>query len=105
MKHGGVVYILTNNYHTVYYTGVTADLLPRIIEHREKHYPKSFTARYNIFKLVYFEYTVQSRKPLVVKSKSRNTHEAKNSVSFNQLTLSKGICLRILRIGSSSPNF
>jgi putative endonuclease len=55
MKHGGVVYILTNNHHTVYYTGVTADLLSRIIEHRGKHYPNSFTARYNIFKLLYFE--------------------------------------------------
>jgi putative endonuclease len=55
MQHGGVVYILTNKYHTVLYTGMTSDLLSRIIEHREKHYPSSFTARYNITKLVYFE--------------------------------------------------
>lgn len=55
MQHGGVVYILTNKHHTVLYTGVTSDLLSRMIEHREKHYPSSFTARYNISKLVYFE--------------------------------------------------
>lgn len=55
MQHGGVVYILTNKHHTVLYTGMTSDLLSRIIEHREKHYPSSFTAGYNIYKLVYYE--------------------------------------------------
>lgn len=37
------------------YTGVTADLPGRIVEHREKIYPASFTARYNLTKLVYYE--------------------------------------------------
>lgn len=55
MQHGGVVYILSNKHHTVLYTGMTSDLRSRIIEHREKHYPSSFTARYNISKLVYYE--------------------------------------------------
>jgi len=55
MKHGGSVYILTNRHHTVYYTGVTADLVSRILEHRDKRFPNSFTSRYNINKLVYFE--------------------------------------------------
>ncbi len=55
MKHGGSTYILTNRHHTVYYTGVTADLQSRILEHRNKLFPKSFTARYNIDKLVYVE--------------------------------------------------
>jgi putative endonuclease len=55
MKHGGVVYILANQHHTVYYVGVTSDLVSRMIEHREKHFPKSFTAKYNIDKLLYYE--------------------------------------------------
>ena len=55
MERGGAVYILTNKHHTVFYTGVTSDLYVRITDHREKRYPKSFTARYNIYKLVYFE--------------------------------------------------
>jgi len=46
---------LTNKHHTVFYTGVTSDLYARIIQHREKIYPKSFTARYNIYKLLYYE--------------------------------------------------
>ncbi len=55
MKKGGSIYILTNVYHTVFYVGVTSDLPSRLIEHREKIYPKSFSARYNLVKLVYFE--------------------------------------------------
>jgi putative endonuclease len=55
MVHGGCVYIMTNKNHTVFYTGVTSDLYARIVEHREKIYPSSFTSRYNITKLMYYE--------------------------------------------------
>jgi len=52
---GGCTYILTNIYHTVLYIGVTSDLVNRISEHRDKSYPKSFTAKYNCNKLVWYE--------------------------------------------------
>lgn len=55
MKKCGWVYIITNQNNTVLYVGVTSDLLQRISSHINKQYPKSFTARYNIDKLVYFE--------------------------------------------------
>ena len=55
MKHGGCVYIMTNRLNTTLYTGVTAELYYRVLEHKEKKYPKSFTAKYNISKLVYYE--------------------------------------------------
>ncbi|MGV3547962.1 MAG: GIY-YIG nuclease family protein [Pedobacter sp.] len=54
MQRGGVVYILTNYTHTTLYTGVTSDLLFRMIEHREKLFPNSFSSMYNVNKLVYF---------------------------------------------------
>lgn len=54
MERGGVVYILTNFTQTTLYVGVTSDLLFRIKEHKEKLYPTSFTAKYNIDKLVYY---------------------------------------------------
>jgi putative endonuclease len=56
MERGGWVYILTNQYNNVLYTGVTADLRSRIYEHKNKHDPNSFTAKYNVKKLVYFEF-------------------------------------------------
>ena len=51
------VYILTNKNHTVLYTGVTRDLVRRVYEHKNEVDPKSFTAKYKIHKLVYFEET------------------------------------------------
>ena len=55
MVKGGCIYIMSNKHHTVFYTGVTSDLFSRITEHKENRFPKSFTARYNIHKLVYYE--------------------------------------------------
>jgi putative endonuclease len=51
----GFVYIMTNDNNTVLYTGVSSDIKERVKYHKEKHHPGSFTARYNIRKLVYYE--------------------------------------------------
>ena len=48
-------YIITNKNHTVLYTGVTSALRKRIWEHKTKMYANSFSARYNISELVYYE--------------------------------------------------
>ncbi len=48
------IYIMTNTYHTVLYTGVTNNIQRRVYEHKEKLVP-GFTKKYNIDKLVYFE--------------------------------------------------
>jgi putative endonuclease len=53
-QRGGCVYILTNKMHTVLYIGVTSDLLARTWEHKNKVYPRSFTAKYNCDKLIYY---------------------------------------------------
>ncbi len=55
MEKGGAVYILTNKTHTTLYTGVTSNLLTRVIEHKTKKYTTSFSARYNLNKPVYYE--------------------------------------------------
>jgi putative endonuclease len=55
MERGGYIYILTNKNHTVLYTGVTSNLGNRLYEHRTGFYKDSFTSRYNVTKLVYYE--------------------------------------------------
>ena len=49
------VYILSNRLNTVIYTGVTRDLVRRVYEHKHHLDPDSFTAKYDVTKLVYYE--------------------------------------------------
>ncbi|MBR5489799.1 MAG: GIY-YIG nuclease family protein [Oscillospiraceae bacterium] len=49
-------YILTNKANSVLYIGMTNDLGRRMYEHKN-HLIPGFTDRYNVEKLVYFEYT------------------------------------------------
>ncbi|MCA0152919.1 GIY-YIG nuclease family protein [Winogradskyella vincentii] len=51
----GFVYILTNKNNTTLYAGVTSNLEKRLKQHRSDLNPKSFTSRYKLYKLVYFE--------------------------------------------------
>src|SRR5258708_322975 len=53
---GGHVYILSNKNNTTLYVGVTSQLAVRILQHKEKFHPKSFSARYNCVKLVYYKW-------------------------------------------------
>jgi putative endonuclease len=46
---------VTNKYNNTLYIGVTSNLPKRILEHKEKRYENSFSARYNLNKLVYYE--------------------------------------------------
>lgn len=48
------VYILTNTWNTVLYTGMTSDISRRTEEHRGK-IVLSFTERYHLWKVVYVE--------------------------------------------------
>ncbi|MEE1328657.1 MAG: GIY-YIG nuclease family protein [Oscillospiraceae bacterium] len=58
------VYIMTNKYKNVLYTGITNDLLRRVYEHRNHLIKDSFTTKYNITKLVYFEMTEDVRSAI-----------------------------------------
>ena len=51
------VYILSNRLNTVIYTGMTKDLVRRVYEHKHHLDPDSFTAKYDVTKLVYYEST------------------------------------------------
>jgi putative endonuclease len=55
MERGGFIYILTNKNNSALYTGVTSNIVARIFEHKAKKHSKSFSAKYNLNKLVYFE--------------------------------------------------
>jgi putative endonuclease len=50
------VYILTNKAKKVLYTGMTNNLKRRLHEHKSKLNPNSFTAKYNVSYLLYYEH-------------------------------------------------
>ena len=49
------VYIMTNSHKNVLYTGVNNNLIKRVYEHRNHLDKGSFTDRYNIEYLIYFD--------------------------------------------------
>ena len=55
------VYILASDTNVSLYIGVTRDLVRRVHEHKHHSDPDSFTSKYKIHKLVYFEETSDVR--------------------------------------------
>ena len=90
------VYILTNEKGNVLYTGITDDLIRRVYEHKNPLDKGSFTARYNVDKLVYYEVTSdvtaaierekqikgwnRKRKNKLVETKNPNWNELYDSI-------------------------
>ncbi len=48
------VYIMTNKWNRVLYTGITNDLVRRVWEHKNGHM-KGFTKKFQVHKLIYYE--------------------------------------------------
>ena len=73
------VYMMTNTYHNVLYTGVTNDLLRRVYEHRNHLLKDSFTAKYKIDKLVYFETTGDIRAAIEREKQIKSWNRARKN--------------------------
>ena len=52
---GGYVYIVTNQYRTTLYIGVTSNLYARAYQHKSGD-GSEFTKKYQCYDLVYFEF-------------------------------------------------
>lgn len=71
------VYIITNKNKTVLYTGVTNNLKRRVQEHKEKINPNSFTARYNVCYLLYYEHFGWIQQAIAREKEIKNLTRAK----------------------------
>ena len=79
------VYILSNNLNTVVYTGVTRDLVRRVYEHKHHLDPESFTAKYGIEKLVYFEQTTDVRVAIEREKQIKSWNRKRKNELVNSL--------------------
>ena len=77
------VYILTNRNNRVLYTGVTNNLLRRVYEHKHHLDKGSFTAQYNVEKLVYFEETSSSRAAIEREKQIKGWNRARKNELVN----------------------
>ena len=80
------VYLMTNKKNTVIYTGVTNDLIRRVYEHKEK-LVKSFTSRYNINKLVYYEVFQDAENAIVREKQIKGGSRAKKIELINSMNV------------------
>jgi putative endonuclease len=94
-KGHAYIYIMTNKYNTVLYTGVANDLAERVDQHKSNP-SHGFTGRYNAKKLVYVEAAEDMDQALFrekqIKAGSRqNKIDLVNSVNPNWDDLSETI--------------
>ena len=85
MIRGGYVYILTNKTKTTLYCGVTSHLAKRVSEHRKKLNPSSFTARYNLNILVYYEGFQRIEEAIAREKQIKSGSRAKKEELINSM--------------------
>ncbi|HEX2696737.1 MAG TPA: GIY-YIG nuclease family protein [Anaerolineales bacterium] len=78
------IYIMTNKYNTVLYTGVTNNLQRRVWEHKQGVGSK-FAGKYNIAKLVYYEATDSINSAIMREKKIKGGSRQKKIDLINSL--------------------
>lgn len=77
---------MTNQNHTVLYTGVTNELSKRVWQHKQKLVP-GFTKRYNANKLVYYETCDSSYQAIVREKQMKDKSRQKKIDLINRTNL------------------
>ncbi|MBR6929186.1 MAG: GIY-YIG nuclease family protein [Bacteroidales bacterium] len=77
MDRKGYVYLLFSKRNGTIYTGVTSDLKQRIYEHKTKVHPDSFTAKYSVDKLGYYEEFVSIKDAIAREKQIKGGSRAK----------------------------
>ena len=72
------VYVLTNKTDSVMYIGVTNDLCRRLSEHRNEQL-ESFTKKYHLSKLVYFEEYSEAKDAIAREKQLKHWTRAKKN--------------------------
>ena len=77
MNKSYFVYIIANYENTVLYTGITNNLQRRIQEHKNGVIDNSFTNKYRLYKLVWFEEFTTPEEAIIVEKKIKGWKRCK----------------------------
>ena len=104
------VYILTNQYRTTFYTGVTNDLCRRIIEHKIK-INEGFTNVYNVNRLVNYEHFFNIGDAIAREKRLKRWNRPwkielieKNNADWNDLAESIGVTPEMIENARNAVN-
>jgi putative endonuclease len=78
------VYILSNKYNNVLYTGVTNDIIRRVYEHKNK-FVDGFTYKYNVNKLVYYDMVESIESAISIEKQIKGWSKQKKIVLVESL--------------------
>ena len=76
---------MTNKTHSVLYVGVTSEIISRVWDHKNKTYPKSFTAKYNCNKLVYYMFYPHIEEAIAIEKEIKDRNRAYKIKLINSL--------------------
>ncbi|MDR1168838.1 MAG: GIY-YIG nuclease family protein [Heliobacteriaceae bacterium] len=68
------VYIITNYNRTTFYVGVTGNLEARLVQHIYKVIPDSFSSKYHLNRLVYYEFYDYINDAIAREKQLKNWH-------------------------------
>ena len=69
MNKSYFVYIITNFKNTVLYTGITNNLLVRVEEHKAGLVKNSFSEKYRLYKLIWFEEFPTPQEAIIIEKR------------------------------------
>ena len=79
------VYIITNYTNSVFYTGITNNLKRRIWEHKEGIANNSFSKKYKLYKLIWFQEFLSPNEAIVVEKKVKDFRREKKLILIKKL--------------------
>ena len=82
---GGYVYIMCSQNNSTLYVGVTSNLPSRVYQHKTNVFPKSFTAKYNCKKLVYYTWFETIMETIAEEKRIKGGSRKKKEILINSM--------------------
>jgi len=82
---GGYVYIMCSLNNSTLYVGVTSNLPSRVYQHKTNVFPRSFTAKYNCKKLVYYNWFETIMEAIAEEKRIKGGSRKKKEILINSM--------------------